>query len=195
MVNLMQRIYKLFHDGLPGYIVPALLATIILLASGGYARAQTVEYQVKAAFLYKFAAYVQWPAAMFSDADSPLVFGVLDADELADSLEQIVRDRNVNGHPIQVRRLQPGEPVQDMHVLFVGESATASIESSLSDMAAGSVLTVTETASRPSGSVINFEIIDNKVRFDVSLDSADLGGLQISSRLLQVAHKVINGRI
>ena len=157
--------------------------------------AQTSEHEVKAAFLYKFAGYVQWPAHRFPDEASPLVFGVMGADPLADTLEQVVSGRKVNDRPVEVRRLYPGSSVRDVHVLFVGQSATPVLESLLEDLAVSSILTVTETAERPSGSVINFEIINDKVRFDVSLDVAEEGGLDISARLLQVAYRVIGGQI
>lgn len=177
------------------YCRHVLVLVLLLILPGNSPLAQTEEYQVKAAFLYKFAGYVQWPAQIFSDETSPFVFGILGADALADSLEKIVKGREVNGRPIEVRRLRQDTPVAGVHVLFVGQSSTASIESDLAEVAAGSVLTVTERPLRPSGSVINFEIVDERVRFDVSLIHAEQGKLLISSRLLQVAYKVINGQI
>ena len=191
MLNAMKR-----QDSVSIWYVCTVVLTVffVLITSSNLAAQTTTEYQVKAAFLYKFAGYVEWPAGSFSDGTSPLVFGVIGADPLADNLEQIVRDRRIQGRAILVRRLNADEPVTGLHVLFVGQSSSTMAEPLLFDAASMSVLTVTETASpRSSGSVINFEVIDDKVRFDVSLRPAEQGGLKISSRLLQVAHRVING--
>lgn len=174
----------------------AILTLLVSLTTSINLIAQTTtsEYQVKAAFLYKFVGYIEWPADSFNDDASPVVFGVLDADLLADNLEQIVEGRRIQDRNILVRRLRDGDSFAGLHVLFVGQSSTADMEPVLLEAAGMSVLTVTETpAPRSSTSVINFEIIDNKVRFDISLKLAERGGLKISSRLLQVAYRVIEG--
>lgn len=150
------------------------------------------EYEVKAAFLHQFAIYVEWPEETFSNPDSPLIFGILNADELADNLEQMVTDRTVKGRRILVRRLQLDTPLSGVHVLFVGGTGSAGGESMLAEASSYSILTVTETPPHPLGSVINFEIVNNKVRFDIALMPAEVGNLRISSRLLQVAQNVTN---
>jgi len=195
-VDNMKRHFIVISDTLFRHAcaIVVVVLSLIIGSADVTAQVETSEYQIKAAFLYKFAAYVEWPAGSFSDGTSPLVFGVIGADPLADNLEQIVRDRRVQGRAILVRRLNADEPVTGLHVLFVGQSSSNMAEPLLFYAASMSVLTVTETASpRSSGSVINFEVIDDKVRFDVSLTLAQQGKLKISSRLLQVAYKVING--
>jgi len=183
------------EKGSARYIYVVIRILFCLVFAGSNLSAQTSdEYQIKAAFLYKFAGYIEWPDEVFTDAGSPLVFGVIGADQLADSLELLVRDRKVYSRPIQVRRLQADTPVTGVHILFVGQSVSQLMEPLLPDVVSRSVLTVTETTTvRSKGSVINFLVVNDKVRFDVSLQPAELGRLQISSRLLQVAHNVING--
>jgi len=173
--------------------VRALLLLLMLVdAPEISAQTQALEYQVKAAFLYQFSAYVQWPASAFADPTAPLVFGILDADTIADELIAISRDNRVSGRTIVVRKLAPDDATDGLHVLFVGRAQTRTSEPLLLQALAGSVLTITEApAQRPDGSVINFAIIDDKVRFDVSLIMAERAGLAISSRLLQVARRVI----
>lgn len=186
-VNTSVKMYR--HVG----ILLLTLCLLIFASSNALAQVERSEYQVKAAFLYQFANYIEWPPGAFTSETSLLVFGVLGADQLADNLEQITRDRKIQGRTIQVRRLQPGDPAYGLHVLFVGRSVGTTLDPDLFDVASMSVLTVTETTSpRSPGSVINFEIIDDRVKFDVSLQLAELGKLKISSRLLQVAHRVIN---
>ncbi|MEJ0047520.1 MAG: YfiR family protein [Rhodospirillales bacterium] len=87
--------------------------------------ALAAEYQVKAAFLYKFAGYVEWPPQAFPRTDSPLVIGVLGADMLAETLERAVAGRTINGHSISVRRLRRGDPYAGIHVLFMGRTENA----------------------------------------------------------------------
>lgn len=177
-------------------VLTGVLGVFFFLVSAiNPAKAQTAsEYDVKAAFLYKFASYVEWPPRVFSGEDSPVIFAVLDAAEIEDKLQAIVRGRQVQGRAVQIRHLQADDELTGVHVLFIGRSSNADIETLLRDAATKSVLTVTETeAQRYGGSIINFEIVDDKVRFDVSLDPAKQGELKISSRLLQVASRVIGG--
>ena len=177
----------------PGRGISVLLALFVLLRClPGLAQVEAPEYEVKAAFLYQFANYVEWPTETFNDQDGPLVFGILDADEVAEFLEQMVAGRTIKGREILVRRLQTEDSLSGLHVLFVGRAGGSRVESILAEASSMSVLTVTETPPHPLGSVINFEIVDNRVRFDIALMPAEQGNLRISSRLLQVAQRVIN---
>jgi YfiR/HmsC-like len=168
------------------------LWTALLLGLGVDALAQqAAEPTVKAAFLYKFAGYVEWPPATFAAADSPFVIGVLGADEVAAELERIVPGRTVNDHRVVVRRLKEGEPPRGVNLLFVGR-AEASLRPILRAAQAQGVLTVTETErGLELGSAINFVVSEDRVGFEVSLDSADRVGLRISSRMLAVARRVV----
>ena len=161
------------------------------VSSRAQAGASEAEYQVKAAFLYKFLAFVEWPEAVFRGADSPIVIGVLGAEPLAQELSRVVASRSVNGRPVAVRRFSVGDPVADLQVLFVSRAhgpRLAPIQAGAEKVA---LLTVTESdEGLESGGVINFVIVDDKVRFDVALHRAERAGLRISARLLSVARKV-----
>jgi hypothetical protein len=85
----------------------ALLALPIMAAAQSDNRA--AEVQIKAAFLYKFGEFVQWPPAAFARADAPFAIGVMAADDVAAALEQVVADRTVQGRPVVVRRLRRGD--------------------------------------------------------------------------------------
>ena len=150
------------------------------------------EHQVKAAFLYKFLGFVEWPPQTFERSDTPLVIGVRGADALVDELVAMVSARAIGGHPVEVRRLRPGDPLEELHVLFVGRAESASLPRLLAATKGRSMLTVTETEEALShGSTINFVVVDSKVRFDVALGAAEQHNLKISSRLLAVARKVL----
>jgi hypothetical protein len=178
--------------------VAATLALALLLwtlaAPGNTQTASDeAEYQVKAAFLYKFLGFVEWPNAIFSRADAPIVIGVLGAEPLAEELSRIVVSRTVSGRSVAVRRFGGGDPVVDVHVLFVSRANSARLPAILAATRGRALLTVSESddARASEGSVINFVTVDDKVRFDVRLDRAEQAGLRISARLLSVARKVV----
>jgi hypothetical protein len=175
-------------------VVRALSLATLLFAGAAFAQSENraAEVQIKAAFLYKFGEFVQWPPAAFARADSPFAIGVLVADELAAALEQLVAGRSVQGRPVVVRRLKRGDAPAGLHVLFVGQSESARLAETLAAAKSQSVLIVTETENAlASGSMINFVAEEQKVRFDIALPSAERGQLKISSRLLAVARKVV----
>jgi hypothetical protein len=146
------------------------------------------EQSIKAAYLYKFADYVEWPEEVLKDTNTPLTIGVVGADAIAYELEEVTRGRAVHGRPIRVRRVEGQEGLEGLHVLFVGTAGTDDLRN-LTDMASRhSVLVVTESRNAlERGSVINFRAIDQRIRFEVSLDAADRSRLRLSARLLAVA--------
>jgi hypothetical protein len=153
---------------------------------------QADEYRVKAAFLYKFGSYIEWPSGSFARADSPVAIGVMGADALADELAQIVAGRNVNGRPVLVRKLRPGGPIAGLHVLFIGGSDSGRLAEILAAARGRALLTVTESeGGLELGSMINFVVVEDKVRFDVAPPPPESGNLKISARLLGVARKVV----
>jgi hypothetical protein len=153
-----------------------------------------VERQVKAAYLYKFGSYVDWPERTFESTDSPLKIGVIDADALADELAQIVVGRTINGRPVTVRKLRREDSVAGFNVLFIGRSNNARLAEILAATKGQPVLTVTESEEALAlGSMINFVVVEGKVRFEVAPKTAGLGNLSISARLLAAAYKVTAG--
>jgi hypothetical protein len=152
-----------------------------------------LERRVKAAFLYKFLGYTDFPASAFTDAAAPLTIGVIGADDLAVELARIVAGRTVNGRPIEVRELRESDAGARVHLLFVGGSDPQRV-ARIVHMATGAMLVVTECENGLQvGSVINFRIVDERVRFDVALDAAERNGIKLSSRLLTVANRVQKG--
>ena len=151
--------------------------------------AQAPDSAIKAAFLYKFAGYVEWPAAPAPDA--PFVFATLAADDVAAELERILPGRTVEGRKAVVRRVKEGEALKGVHILFVGR-AEPNPRAALRAAQQQGVLTVSDTErGLESGAAINFVTADDRVGFEVSLDSAERGGHRISSRMLAVARRVV----
>jgi len=171
------------------------LAFLLAFASVDVCVAETegeAEYRVKAAFLYKFGEYVEWPSDPVQRTDNSLVIGVIGADALADHLAQLVVGRSVNGRPVSVRKMRRGEPLDTVQLLFIGRSENDRLAGHLAAARGHPVLTVTESDQGLSaGSMVNFVIVDDKVRFDIALPAVEEGNLRISARLLSVARKVM----
>jgi len=147
-----------------------------------------VERGVKAAFLYKFLGYVEYP-----QDTGPLVVGVLGADDIGAELARITTGRNVGGRTVSVRVLRDGDSLTGLHMLFVGADAQRGTALLRAAQQQG-VLTVTESDNGlQQGSVINFRLVEERVRFEVSLPAAEKNGLKLSSRLLSVAYHVLKG--
>lgn len=171
----------------------AMLAVPVVFAQAAAGSARSLERSVKAAFLFKFLGYTEFPAAAFSDPAAPVVIGVVDADDMAAELSRIVSGRTVGTRPIAVRPMKDGDSAAGVHLLFLSSSATGSA-ARISRAAQQPLLLVTESDSgMAQGSVINFRIVDQRVRFDVSLEAADKYHVKLSSRLLTVAHQVHKG--
>jgi hypothetical protein len=175
-----------------------VLATWFVACAQCFAQAQApsqgAEYQVKAAFLYRFAGYVQWPDGATGPADAPFTFGVLGADALADELAQLVEGRTLNGRPVAVQRLRPSGSLDGVHVLFVGQGDAASVSGLRQWVRQRPLLIVTESeGALERGSMINFVLVERHVRFEIALEAAEKSGLRMSSRLLTVAQKVLPG--
>lgn len=149
------------------------------------------ERRVKAAFLYKFLGYTEFPASAFADAGSPVVIGVIGAYELGAELGRIVAGRTVQSRPIVVKVMRDAEGACAVHMLFLGGNDNARIRSVIRAAAPGPMLVVSETEDGlQQGSVINFRVVDERVRFDVSLEAAEKNSVKLSSRLLAVANYV-----
>lgn len=176
----------------------ALVLTLACLLAPASAAAQgdvrAAEVRVKAAFLYKFCDFVEWPPGAFAAPAAAFTIGVLGADALADELAAVVAQRSVHGRPVVVRKLRHGAPLAGLHLLFVGGRDGGRLPEILAAAKGRPTLTVTEAEDgEDPGSVINFVLVADKVRFDVALPPAEAGGLKISARLLAVARRVVAG--
>lgn len=151
---------------------------------------QATEATVKAAFLYKFAGYVEWPDSALGPVDGPFTIGIIGSEEVAAELDRLVPGRQVLNRRVVVRRLKENESVRGVQLLFVGREASA--RQMLRAAHQQGTLTVTESErGLELGSSINFVSLDDRVGFEVSLDAAERSGLRISSRMLAVARRVV----
>jgi hypothetical protein len=151
---------------------------------------QATEARIKAVFLFKFADYVEWPKTAFATNAAPFTVGVVESEAVARELARVVEGRAVQGRPVVVRSLRGSEPVDGVQLLFVGREGRGDLGQILARLRGRPVLRVTESeGALQAGSMINFVLVDGKVRFDI-VPPDDAGGLRISSRLLAVARDV-----
>ena len=175
------------------------LAFIMLLGLFGMPAGSTLAHAesidgtqaIKAAYLYKFTNYVQWPGGAFARPDSPIVIGVMGDDALAALLNRMVTGKVVNGRGFEVRSLRPRESINGVHVLYVGALAHEDLQSVLGQAQGRPVLLVSDSRRAYAlGSMINFVVIDSRLRFQVALPPAARSGLKLSALMLTAAYDV-----
>ena len=175
-------------------ITTAALLVIVLGMPVEDTRAQDrnlSEYQVKAAFLYNFARFVQWPDEVFERPSSPILVGILGPDPFGATIDAAFEGKAIGRHPFQVRRLRTIAEAANYHILFIANEESTRLRTVQSLLNGKPVLTVSEmpdfTANR---GMIGFALDQSRVRFDVNVPAVQSAGLQISSRLLRVARNV-----
>jgi hypothetical protein len=145
---------------------------------------------VKAAFLHKFASFVEWPDGTFARPDTPLRIGILGDDQVWRDLSELARDRDRDGRPVQVTRLGPGEALAGHHILYIKAASPARIADLLAGVREG-VLTIADSdGTHPRGSVLSFFLDEGRVRFGVSVDAAARQKLKLNPRLIAAARQV-----
>lgn len=148
------------------------------------------EYQVKAAFLFNFAKFVEWPAQALPDARTPFTIGIIGKDPFEGALERTVQDKTVNGHAFVVKQVKAAAELKSCHILFIGASERKRLPEILNAVRGAGVLTVSEMDQfLESGGMIVFRMTGNKVRFEINDEAARRGGLRISSKLLNLGRK------
>jgi hypothetical protein len=178
-----------------GALLIGLAATF--LAAGGRARGgesapgALSEYQIKAAYLYYFSTYVDWPPESPSRTGEPLVIGVLGVDPFGAILDDTLRGKTINNRRFVVKRFQNIKEARDSHLLFISTSERDRLPSILKTLEGAAVLTVGEIdqfASR--GGQIAFRMEDKKVRFDINVAAVERAGLKISAQLMKLGRIV-----
>jgi hypothetical protein len=176
---------------------------LLLLLGGGFigwrgsipesmaAESASLEYKVKAAFLYNFAKFIEWPTNRFPEPDSPIIIGVVGEDPFGSILDDTVKGKTINGRPFLIRRLARGKDLKQCHLLFMSRSLNQDIEIILAGLKSQSVLTVSEAEQfARRGGMIALLIVDNTVKFEINLDTTEAAGLKVSAKLASVARVI-----
>lgn len=159
------------------------------------------EYDLKAAFLCKFALFVKWPTNAFPDAKTPITIGVLGNDPFGKSLEEVVRNEAVQERKLVVEVYNSVESLINLadeknkicHILFISQSEAGKLTRIFTALKGRPILTVGESERFcQNGGMVQFVIVENKVRFIINQEAARAAELKLSATLLDLAQKSRN---
>lgn len=173
--------------------VRVMLAAVLmaLLSSASRAEDNGLERAIKATYLYKFAPFVDWPPSAFSSPTAPFVLCIVGDSPFGDLLDRAVSGQSVGRHPIAVRRERTIESNPGCNILYAAGSSEQPVAAILAEVRGMPVLTVTDASSDGGAAgIIEFVVIDNRVRFDIDTVAAAQNHLAISSKLLSLAAHV-----
>jgi YfiR/HmsC-like len=165
-----------------------LIMLTALLAMPCRADGPSREYQVKAAFIYNFTQFIDWPSDAFSDDKAPFVVGVIGDDPFSGALEKAMADKAVGNHPIVIKHFATVADLGACQLLFIPASQDASLNSILAKVGNSPELTVGESDGfMPSGGAIRFFLEDGRMRFQLNPDVCDAMRLKVSAKLMKLA--------
>jgi hypothetical protein len=173
----------------------ALLFTVVVLlvaraAPAAGEPAAATEYQIKAAFLYNFALFVEWPPDA-APPGTPFLIGIFGEDPFGADVGEAMKDETVNGRPIVIKHFSRVEDLEFSHILFIRAAERARLRSILDAVHRWSALTVGETERfTEQGGMVNFTLKGNRVRFEINREATARAGLKISSKLLNLAEEI-----
>jgi YfiR/HmsC-like len=174
---------------------PSLRVIFLLFVLLGTCFAQdtaSTEYQVKAAYLFNFAKFVEWPTGAFRSPNSPLVICVLGLNPFGSDLEGSIAGKTVGGHRLKISNLPHGLDASSCQIVFIASSEKGQMREILQSLTGASVLTVGDTSGfTDDGGMINFVLEGERVRFEANVDAAEHAHLRLSARLLTVAKLVV----
>ena len=152
------------------------------------------EYRLKAAFLFHFAQFVEWPSSVLKNPTGPLVICVVGQDPFRGEMEGVVQGKLIDGRVLEIRHVKQIQDSRTCHLLFIGKKESARIPELIGIIRNMPVLTIGESDDfLQQGGIIRFCWEERKVRFEVNQEAAGNANLKISSRLLLLAKTVILG--
>jgi ribosome-associated protein YbcJ (S4-like RNA binding protein) len=161
---------------------------LLACASVHAQNSQPTEYQIKAAFLFNFAKFVEWPPKAFGGESTPFVIGILGDNPFHDDLTRIIGNKTVDQHPLVVREYRSLDGVTNCHMLFISNSEKERLPEILALLKGSNVVSVGEMDQfTESGGMIKFALKENKIRFLINNEAAHRAGLKVSSKLLALA--------
>jgi hypothetical protein len=177
----------------------ACLAALLLAAQfplgnrAVYAELAPTEYQVKAAYLFNFLKFVEWPDEPAADPHAKWVIGYLGDSPVGDELSHLVGGKNVLGRELQVKKLQAAESPRGCNILFISESERKRLPAIFADLHGSSVLTVADMDNFIGlGGMVQFVVEDARVRVAIDVGATSRAHLKVSSKLLSLA-RVVTG--
>lgn len=169
------------------YLV-VFLGLPICLVSYTIVSANPNEYQMKAIYLYNFTKFITWPNTVFTSVDTPFQICILGDDSFNSELEKTIKDGTVKGRHLEVRHLAGFQEIKACHILFISHSEQPRLTKILTYTKQSPILTVSEIDDFViQGGMIQFYMLENRVRFSVDPQTLIEADLKASSQLLQLA--------
>jgi len=170
-------------------LAAAWLATLACLPA--WPAVPATEYQVKAAYLFNFGQFVEWPAGSFEKPGAPFVIGILGDDPFGDVIDNVVRGESLAGHPLEVRRYRNPEDIDDCNILFISRGEAPRLQRTLQALRGRHILTVTDfTGDESRAAIIVLLTENNRIRMRINVAEARANDLVISSKLLRPAEVI-----
>lgn len=168
-----------------------LYSTVFLVLCFAFsvsAQTSNREYQVKAAFLFNFTHFVEWPANSFTSPQAPLTIGILGTDPFGNYLKDLVKSETIGQHPLTIKHFATIEEVSDCHILFINVSDKKSIPAVIETLKGKNILTVSDiNRFAKSGGMIRLYTEDDKINIEINFEEVKAEGLTISSKLLKLS--------
>lgn len=151
----------------------------------------SVEYQIKADFVYTVAKFVDWPDGAFASPSAPLTFGIVGSDVVADAISQALRGKKVHERPIRTVRVTDPRRALECQILYVSDPDPGHIKALLDQVGTSSILTIGEGGDFATrGGILGLHLSDTLVQFEVNMQSAQRAGIAISSKILRLGQVV-----
>jgi hypothetical protein len=189
----MKRIARLIRAG--------GVALLLLLTGGGTVPAESQtpqgaqvavdEPRLKAAFVYNFLKFVEWPKGTFAGPRNPLVVAIIGDGPTANATASFLIAKQIASRPLVIRRLTLDDPLGGVHALFIGDNDRQAIRRLLDLAGREPILSVGDSERFAAlGGTIGLVVEEQKVRFEVNLAAASHSRLKVSSKLLSLARTV-----
>jgi hypothetical protein len=155
--------------------------------------ASTSEYEIKAAFLFNFAKFVEWPESVMGETNGSFIIGILGRDPFDGALDQTIGDKTVKGKTIVIKRFRHLVDLQYCHILFISESEKDNLQEILNRIGDESILTVGDMPDfAKNGGMIQLYTENDKVRFAIRLTATERANLKLSAKLLNLAKIIMD---
>lgn len=173
------------------WLALATLSCVIVAGRGAAADTPRSEYAIKAAYLYNFAMFVEWPADAFRTSDAPIVIGILGPDPFGSALEEMIENKRISKRRIVIERLHSAQDPSHCQILFITAPEGARASELAQQLRSVPVLVVDDGVSgNRRGAAVDFVVENNKVGFSINKDAVKRHRLTISSKMLGLAKSV-----
>lgn len=149
------------------------------------------EYEVKAALLFKFVSFVEWPSESFPEVDTPIRIGILGEDPFGEILDRTIKGKTIRNRTVEAKRATSLEELTSCHIVFIAQSDTSNTAAITATLHKHHILTVGDSPGFAiKGGVINLIEQDGKIGFEINAKSAQQAHIHISSQLMSLANVV-----